>query len=75
MNTAFLDVGPAVAPGAVSVKRTRDLVRPLSLHAASIERPRLACRWHRGADGRLACNWEPDTAQPADPASPEFGVA
>lgn len=75
MNTAFLNVGPAVAPGAVSVKGARDLVRLLSLDAVAIDRPRLACRWHRGADGRLACTWEPDTAQPADPTSPQFRVA
>ena len=75
MNAAFLDVGPAMAPGAVSVKGTRDFVRVLSADAASIERPRLISRWHRGADGRLACNWGPDTAQPADPASPEFRIA
>jgi hypothetical protein len=75
MNTAFLNIGPAMAPGAVSVKGTRDFVRRLSLHAASIDRPRLVCRWHRGADDRLACHWEPDTARPADPTLPEFRVA
>ena len=75
MNAAFLNVGPAVAPGTAVVKGAHDFVRLLSLYAASIDRPRLVCRWHRDLDGRLACNWEPDTAQPADPASPEFRVA
>jgi len=75
MNTAFLNIGPAVAPGTAVAKGARDFVHLLSLHAASIKRPRLICRWHCGADGRLACSWEPDAAQSADPTSPEFRVA
>jgi hypothetical protein len=60
MNAAFLNVGPAVALGAVPVERTRNLVRLLSLDAVTIDRTRLVCRWHRDIDGRLACRWEPD---------------
>jgi hypothetical protein len=60
MNAAFLNAGPAVAPGTDSVKRTRDLVRLLSLEAVTVDRPRLVCRWHRDIDGRLACRWEPE---------------
>jgi len=69
MNAAFLDVVPAVAPGTIVVKRTRDRVRLLSFDAVTIDRPRLVCRWHRDLDGRLACRWKPDTAPSAHPAS------
>jgi len=69
MNAAFLNIRPAAAPGIAVAKGARDFVRLLSLDAASIERPRLACRWHRDLDGRLACRWEPDTAPSAHPAS------
>jgi len=69
MNAAFLNVGPAVAPGTTVVKGAHEFVRLLSLHAASIERPRLVCRWHRDIDGRLACRWEPDVAPQTHPAA------
>jgi len=36
-----------------------DLVRLFGLECLPYRR-RLACRWHRELDGRLACHWEPD---------------
>jgi hypothetical protein len=69
MNAAFLNVDPAVAPGIAAATGTRDLVRLLSLDLGAIDRPRLACRWHRDAEDRLACRWEPVAPPSARPAS------
>ncbi len=60
MTAAFLDVRSAVAPGSVSSKDTRDLVRLFALDRPQIDRQRLVCRWRVEADGRLSCIWEPD---------------
>lgn len=54
MTTATLDIRPA-APGAVA-----NLVRLFGLDRLPEPRPRLVCRWHTDADGRLACAWELD---------------
>jgi hypothetical protein len=60
MTSAFLDVRSAAAPSAVSLKGTTDLVRLFALDHLPVDRSRLVCRWHHGADGRLSCSWEPD---------------
>jgi hypothetical protein len=70
MTAAILNVHSATAPGAVSLKGTKDLVRLFALDRLSDGRPRLVCLWHRDADGRLACSWEPDNEQPGVLATP-----
>jgi hypothetical protein len=56
----ILDIRPAAEPGDVqSTAAAIDLVRLFALDRLPRSR-RLACRWHRQADGRLACTWEPD---------------
>jgi hypothetical protein len=70
MTAAILNVRSAAAPGTVSLKATKDLVRPFALDRLSVGRPRLVCRWHRDADGRLACTWGPDNEQPGVLATP-----
>jgi hypothetical protein len=69
MTSAILDVCSTTAPGTVSLQDTRDLVRLFALDRLAINRPRLVCRWHRNAVGRLECSWEPDTGEPAAFAS------
>jgi hypothetical protein len=69
MNAAYLNLGPAVAPGNAIAKGTHDFVRLLSLDVVTIDRPRLACHWHRDIDGRLTCRWESDTVPSAPPVS------
>jgi len=66
MNTAFLIFRPAKAPAAhISDTAVRhsgaDLVRLFALDRLPARR-RLACHWHRDADGRLIGVWEPDLA-------------
>ena len=70
MTAAILNVRSAAAPGTVSpstvsLRGTKDLVRLFALDRLPARRPRLVCRWHRDASGRLACTWEADTPQPA----------
>jgi hypothetical protein len=65
MTAAILNVRSAAAPGTVSPKGTKDLVRLFVLDRLPVDRPRLVCRWHRDADGGLACTWEPDNEPPA----------
>ena len=60
MTAAILNVRSAAAPGTVSLTGSPDLVRLFALDRLRVGRPRLVCRWHRDADGRLACLWEPD---------------
>jgi hypothetical protein len=63
MTAAILDVRPAALPGTVLARgATSDLVRLFALDRLPVHRQRLVGRWHRGADGRLACSWEPDMA-------------
>ena len=63
MTAAILDVRPAARPGTVRARgATTDLVRLFALDRLPVHRQRIICRWHRGADGRLACRWEPDIA-------------
>jgi len=64
MNAAILDdVRLPSAPGTAPEKgATSDLVRLFALDRLPADRRRLVCRWQRGADGRLACVWEPDIA-------------
>jgi hypothetical protein len=58
---AFRDIGPAAEPGIGPTNTAAiDLVRLFALDRVSAGRRRLACRWHREADGRLACIWGPD---------------
>jgi hypothetical protein len=66
MTTANLDVRPAVAPGIVAPSAT-NLVLLFALDSIPVSAQRLVCRWHRDADGRLVCAWEPDIFP--DPAS------
>jgi hypothetical protein len=55
------DMRPAAEPGAVqSTAAAIDLVRLFALDDLPAVRRQLLCRWHRDADGRLACTWEPD---------------
>jgi len=64
MTAAILDVRPA-APGILPPKSAaRDLARLFALDRLPDGRRRLVCHWHRDADGRLACVWEPDMALP-----------
>jgi hypothetical protein len=61
MTAAILDVRPAAAPGIFRRKdATSDLVRRFALDRPPTGRRQLVCHWHREADGRLACVWEPD---------------
>jgi hypothetical protein len=61
MTAAILDVRPAAPPGIVLPKRaTTDFVRLFALDCRPAGWRRLVCHWHRDADGRLACIWEPD---------------
>ena len=60
MTAAILNVRSAAAPGTVSLKDTKDLVRLFALDRLRADRQRLVCRWRQGADGRLSCSWEPD---------------
>lgn len=54
-------IGPAAEPDVVPTHTaTIDLVRLFALDRVPAGRRRLVCRWHREADGRLACIWEPD---------------
>lgn len=59
MTAAILAVRPAAVPGIVAPKGAADLERLLALDCPPSGR-RLVCHWHRDADGRLACVWEPD---------------
>ena len=49
----------ATAPGVAAAASTIDLIALFGLDRRSAEQ-RLVCRWHRAADGRIACHWEPD---------------
>jgi hypothetical protein len=62
MTAAILDVRPAALPGTVPPNgATTDVVRLFALDRLPAGR-RLVCHWHRDADGRLSCTWEPDIA-------------
>lgn len=65
MTAAFLNLRAAAARPAIAAKATRDMVRLIGLDRLPAERTKLVCRWHSGADGRLACVWEPDMASRA----------
>jgi hypothetical protein len=60
MTAAVLDIRSAVAPRLVWLESTRDFPRLVTRDGRRVDRPRLVCRWHRDADGRLSCSWEPD---------------
>ena len=50
-------------PGVVQPTATvTNLVRLFALDDLPATRRQLVCHWHRDADGRLACTWEPDIA-------------
>ena len=59
----ILDICPAAEPRVVqSTAAATDLERLFALDdLPAVGRP-LVCHWHRDADGRLACSWEPDIA-------------
>jgi hypothetical protein len=56
---ANLDVRPAIASGIVAPNAT-NLVLLFALDSIPVSKQRLVCRWHRNADGRLLCAWEPN---------------
>jgi hypothetical protein len=61
MTTAILEFRPAATPGAAPRETAAtDLVRLFALDRIATARRSLVCHWHRGADGRLVRNWEPD---------------
>ena len=66
MAAANLDVRPAIASGIVAPNAT-NLVLLFALDSIPVSKQRLVCRWHRNADGRLVCAWEPDISP--DPTS------
>jgi hypothetical protein len=66
MAAAKLDVRPAIASGIFAPNAT-NLVLLFALDPIPVSAQRLVCRWHRDADGRLVCAWEPDISP--DPAS------
>jgi len=66
MTAENLDVRPAIAPGIVAPNAT-NLVLLFALEAKPVSAQRLVCHWHRDADGRLVCAWEPDISP--DPTS------
>lgn len=59
MAAANLDVRPAIASGIVAPNAT-NLVLLFALDSIPVSEQRLVCRWHRNADGRLLCAWEPN---------------
>ena len=69
MTTANLNVRPAIVPGIVAPSAT-NLVLLSALDSIPVSAQRLVCRWHRDADGRLACTWRPDNEQPGVLATP-----
>jgi len=61
MNTTILKFRAATRPCSV-VRTTADLLELFALDRLPVHRPRLVAHWHRQADGRLACAWEPDVS-------------
>ena len=59
MAAANLDVRPAIASGIVAPNAT-NLVLLFALDSIPVSKQWLVCRWHRNADGRLLCAWEPN---------------
>jgi hypothetical protein len=59
MAAANRDVRPAIASGIVAPNAT-NLVLLFALDSIPVSKQRLVCRWHRNADGRLLCAWEPN---------------
>ena len=59
MAAANLDVRPAIASGIVTPNAT-NLVLLFALDSIPVSKQRLVCHWHRNADGRLLCAWEPN---------------
>ena len=53
------DVRPDTASGIVAPNAT-NLVLLFALDSIPDSKQRLVCRWHRNADGRLLCAWEPN---------------
>ena len=66
MTAENLDVRPATAPGVVTPNST-NLVLLFALDPIPVSTQRLVCHWHREADSRLVCAWEPNIS--TDPAS------
>jgi hypothetical protein len=56
---ANLDVRPAIASSIVAPNAT-NLVLLFAPDSIPVSKQRLVCRWHRNADGRLLCAWEPN---------------
>ena len=66
MTAANVNVRPAAAPGIVAPNAS-NLVLLFALDPIPVSTQRLVCHWHREADSRLVCAWEPDIS--TDPAS------
>ncbi len=66
MAAANLNVRPANASRVVAPNAS-NLILLFALDRIPISTHRLVCHWHRNADGRLVCAWEPDLSP--DPAS------
>lgn len=49
---------PAIASGIVAPNAT-NLVLLFARDRIPVSAHRLVCHWHRNADGRLVCTWEP----------------
>jgi len=62
MTAAILDFRPARLPGSSATAAKRMRLSPSDRLA--LDRPRLACHWRRGPDGRLIGVWEPDIPSP-----------
>ena len=59
MTAANVNVRPVVAPGTVAPNAS-NLVLLFELDPIPVSAQRLVCHWHRNADSRLVCAWEPD---------------
>jgi hypothetical protein len=68
MTAANVNVRPADAPGIVAPNAS-NLVLLFALDPIPGSKQRLVCRWHRNADGRLLCAWEPKISSDAHPRS------
>ena len=68
MTAANVNVRPAVAPGIVAPNAS-NLVFLFPLDPIPVLAQRLVCHWHRDADSRLVCVWEPDISTIPHPRS------
>ena len=66
MTAANLDLRTPIGSRIVAPNAT-NLVLLFALDPIPVSTQRLVCHWHREADSRLVCAWEPDIS--TDPAS------